>query len=69
MRRAQGERSEHMAGAEGAKCMLNGIGNMVVHKWSEKKKSQQSSIWLIGVIMDAVASTYQSEARGSEGEI
>lgn len=34
-----------------------------------KKKSQQSSIWLIGVIMDAVASTYQSEARGSEGEI
>lgn len=67
MRRAQGEKSEHMVGAEGAKCMLNGIGNMVVHKWS--KKSQQSSIWLIGVIMDAVASTYQSEAQGSEGEI
>lgn len=67
MRWAPGKRGEHMAGSDGAKCMLNGTGNMVGHKWSEK--SQQSGVGLIGVIMDAVVSTYQSEAQGAYAEM
>lgn len=60
------QKGDHMVGSDRAKCMLNGTGNMVVHKWSEM--SQQSSIGIIGVIMDAVVSTYQSEAQGGDGE-
>lgn len=65
MKWAPGKRGEHMVGSDSAKCMLIGIGNMAVHKWS--KKSQQSSMGLIGVVMDAVVSTYQSEAQGLQG--
>lgn len=61
------QKGEHTVGSDGAKCMLNKIGNMVVHKWSAK--TLQSGIGLIGVIMEAVVSTYQSEAWGGEGEM
>lgn len=61
MKWAQGKGGEHMAGSDEAKCMLIGVGNTAVHWPSEK--SQQSSGGLIGVIMGAVASTYQYKAQ------
>lgn len=67
MKWAPGKRGEHMVGSDSAKYMLIGVGNMAVHKWS--KESQQPSRGLIGVVMGAVVSTYQSEAQGCSGEI
>lgn len=55
-----------MRGSDEAKCMLNGMGNLVVHKRSAKA---QLSVGLIGMIMDAVVSSCQSEAQGAAGKM